>query len=274
MVRQQQQPQQVQQQPMMHRQAPTQQRQQQQPPTQQRQQQQPQQQQQYQDMPQHRRAQQPTSYAPPTRERPSYMPEREQPSAVSPAGERKMSASAQAALAAASTASMASSAPVASSATSTYSTGIKLREVRGVGLQVIRLTQGSSAMLSGQIAEGDLLTRIQNYKIPAYGYNLAEIRDLLAGARGSRITLGFTSNYGNAYEVDLVRNVRSTKKPGSAYGSQRAARPASWQVQGDNMAPPPLYEGFQGGSLAGGSVVDADSFTPSIAIGDMGEEEL
>ena len=41
--------------------------------------------------------------------------------------------------------------------------------------QVMRLTQGSSAMLSGQIAEGDLLTRIQNYKIPAYGYNLAEV---------------------------------------------------------------------------------------------------
>ena len=75
--------------------------------------------------------------------------------------------------------------------------------------------------------------------------HVIQIRDLLAGARGSRITLGFTSNYGNAYEVDLVRNVRSTKKPGSAYGSQRAARPASWQVQGDNMAPPPLYEGFQ-----------------------------
>jgi len=30
----------------------------------------------------------------------------------------------------------------------------------------------------------------------------------------------------------------------------------------------------QGGSLAGGSVVDTDSFTPSIAIGDMGEDEL
>jgi predicted phage tail protein len=34
---------------------------------------------------------------------------------------------------------------------STYSTGIKLREIRGVGLQVIRLTAGSSAMLSGQV---------------------------------------------------------------------------------------------------------------------------
>jgi hypothetical protein len=72
-----------------------------------------------------------------------------------------------------------------------------------------------------------------------------QIRDLLAGARGSRITLGFTNNYGTAYDVDLVRNVRSTKKPASSYGSQRGARPASWQVHGDNLGPPPLYEGLQ-----------------------------
>ena len=72
-----------------------------------------------------------------------------------------------------------------------------------------------------------------------------QIRDLLAGARGSRITLGFTNNYGNAYEVDLVRNVRSTKKPASSCGSQRGPRPASWQVHGDNLGPPPLYEGLQ-----------------------------
>jgi len=41
--------------------------------------------------------------------------------------------------------------------------------------QVVRLTQGSSAMLSGQIAAGDMLTRIQNHNIPSYGYNLTQV---------------------------------------------------------------------------------------------------
>ena len=41
-------------------------------------------------------------------------------------------------------------------------------------------------MLSGQIAEGDLLTRIQNYKIPAYGYNLAEVCMRIGRLHGCR----------------------------------------------------------------------------------------
>jgi hypothetical protein len=91
------------QQPMMQREAPAPQRQQPLPP------QQPPSlaplaagARQAQELPQHRRAQQPTSYAPPARDRPLYQPEREMPSEVPPAGERRMSASAQAALAAAS----------------------------------------------------------------------------------------------------------------------------------------------------------------------------
>lgn len=161
-------------------------------------------------------------------------------------------------------------------AAATYSTGIKLREIRGVGLQVVRLTGGSSAMLSGQITEGDTLASINTYMIPSFGYDLSEIRNMLAGTRGSRIALGFKSKYGHIYDVDLVRNVRSSKKPSaSSQGQQRAARPSSWQAPpGDPYAAPPVYEGFLGGSLAGGSVVDADSFTPSIAIGDMDEQEL
>ena len=121
--------------------------------------------------------------------------------------------------------------------------------------QVVRLTSGSSAMLSGQISEGDQLTSINKYKMPAFGYNLSEIRNMLAGPRGSHITLGFKNKYGHMYAVDLVLNVRSTKKtPSSTYGQQRAPRPSSWQVQ-DSDGAPPMYEGFHGGSLAGGSVV-------------------
>jgi len=212
----------------------------------------------------------PQSYAPPERERPMYQPERHQPVPAREATRdqaRPPSASAQAAAAAASSATSA-----ATAASSTYSTGIKLREVRGEGLQVVRLTAGSSAMLTGQITEGDKLQSINNYKIPAYGYDVSEIRNLLAGARGSRIQLGFKSKYGHNYDVDLVRNVRSSKKASSS-SAQRASRPASWQITGDPNAAPPVYEGFVGGSLAGGSVVDADSYTPSIAIGDMGGEE-
>ena len=133
--------------------------------------------------------------------------------------------------------------------------------------------------------------------------------------------------YGHVYEVDLVRNVRSTKSKSSASdrydlreyrqpssrhigckftfearnpsygraGTERQAekegdrgpenartwpapgrhsiltcfhlcssmhamksRPAAWQVSGsDPNAAPPVYEGFYGGSLAGGSVVCA-----------------
>ena len=62
--------------------------------------------------------------------------------------------------------------------------------------------------------------------------------------------------------MDLVRNVRSSKKPASSsYSQQRGARPTSWQApSNDPYAAPPVYEGFQGGSLAGGSVVDAGTF--------------
>ena len=135
--------------------------------------------------------------------------------------------------------------------------------------------------------------------------------------------------YGHVYEVDLVRNVRSTKSKSSASdrydlreyrqpssrhigckftfearnpsygraGTERQAkkegdrgpenartwpapgrhsiltcfhlcssmhamksRPAAWQVSGsDPNAAPPVYEGFYGGSLAGGSVVCAEA---------------
>ena len=38
---------------------------------------------------------------------------------------------------------------------------------------------GSSAMLSGQITEGDILASINTYKIPSFGYDLTEIRNML-----------------------------------------------------------------------------------------------
>jgi len=233
------------------------------------QQQQHHQQQQQQQQAPNPRAHMPQSYAPPERERPMYQPERHEGPTMDAqrTDTRAASASAQSASAAAAAAAVAAS--------SSYSTGIKLREVRGLGLQVVRLTAGSSAMLTGQITEDDVLLRINEYKIPAYGYNVAEIRNLLAGARGSRIQLGFQRQFGHhQYDVDLVRNVRSSKKASSA-AAQRASRPASWQISSDPHAAPPVYEGFVGGSLAGGSVVDADSFTPSIAIGDVaGGEDM
>jgi hypothetical protein len=34
-------------------------------------------------------------------------------------------------------------------------------------------------MLSGQITEGDTLASINSYKIPAFGYDLTEIRNML-----------------------------------------------------------------------------------------------
>jgi len=43
-----------------------------------------------------------------------------------------------------------------------YGTGIKLREVRGVGLQVLRLTPGSAAALSGMVGIGDMLVGIDS----------------------------------------------------------------------------------------------------------------
>ena len=76
---------------------------------------------------------QPPSYQPPERERAIYRPDPDPRSkeAVQPLEVPvKMASSASAA---------------------TYSTGIKLRELRGVGLQVVRLTAGSSAMLCGQV---------------------------------------------------------------------------------------------------------------------------
>ena len=39
---------------------------------------------------------------------------------------------------------------------STYSTGIKLREIRGVGLQVVRLTSGNSCVCDGSRVRGGL----------------------------------------------------------------------------------------------------------------------
>ena len=34
-------------------------------------------------------------------------------------------------------------------------------------------------MLSGQITEGDILASINTYKIPSFGYDLTEIRNML-----------------------------------------------------------------------------------------------
>ena len=181
---------------------------------------------------------QPPSYQPPERERAIYRPD---PDPRSKEAVQPLEVPAK----------MASSASAA-----TYSTGIKLRELRGVGLQVVRLTAGSSAMLCGQvclcmcvclsllcvracarerarirnpadmlpqkdemddfcnqliiifqITEGDVLTSINNYNIPPYGYNLNEIRGMLAGLRGSRVTLGFKVTL-DAPKMSMTRTIR------------------------------------------------------------------
>lgn len=62
-------------------------------------------------------------------------------------------------------------------------------------------------MIIFQITEGDLLTSINNYNIPPYGYNLNEIRGLLAGLRGSRVTLGFKVTL-EAPNMSMTRTIR------------------------------------------------------------------
>ena len=85
-------------------------------------------------------------------------------------------------------------------AASNYSTGIKLREEpgKGGGLVVVRLTAGSSAALSGVVAPGHVLIRIGGYAVPATGLDVAYIRSLLSGARGSRVNLAFRRQDGQA----------------------------------------------------------------------------
>ena len=58
-----------------------------------------------------------------------------------------------------------------------------------------------------QITEGDVLTSINNYNIPPYGYNLNEIRGMLAGLRGSRVTLGFKVTL-DAPKMSMTRTIR------------------------------------------------------------------
>jgi hypothetical protein len=54
-----------------------------------------------------------------------------------------------------------------------------------------------------QISEGDMLASINGTLVPQYGYDLNVIRDMLAGVRGSRVTLGFKSKFGQEYEVSV-----------------------------------------------------------------------
>jgi len=155
-------------------------------------------------------------------------------------------------------------------ATDNYGTGIKLREVPKVGLQVMRLTPGSAAALSGAVSIGDMLVGIDGYTLPPPGQqlDLDIIREKLAGARGSRVTLKFRRQSGGQLrEADLVRNVRSSRKP----ADQALAR--------SGRTTPGAYGGLSslltaGGSLAGGSVAGydgEDSMTATIAIGHSSE---
>ncbi len=91
-----------------------------------------------------------------------------------------------------------------------YTTGIKLQEVSGMmgrQLQVMRLTVGSSAGQCGLISSGDILTRIDGYSLDQ-NYDTLMVRQMLAGMRGSSISLSFRKPSGQAYDVELVRNVR------------------------------------------------------------------
>ena len=78
-----------------------------------------------------------------------------------------------------------------------YGTGIKLQEVNQSGtrcLQVIRLTNGSSATLSGMISVGDLLTKIDGFVVDG-DYDASVVRSMLTGMRGSRVSLRLVSSY-------------------------------------------------------------------------------
>lgn len=91
-----------------------------------------------------------------------------------------------------------------------YTSGVKLQEYSsqfGRQLQVVRLTQGSSASNCNMITPGDVLTRVDNYQLEGT-YDTLTVRQMLAGMKGSQISLGFRKPSGQPYDITLQRNVR------------------------------------------------------------------
>eukprot|EP00802_Teleaulax_amphioxeia_P011646 Tamp_11680.p1 GENE.Tamp_11680~~Tamp_11680.p1 ORF type:complete len:323 (+),score=15.40 Tamp_11680:869-1837(+) len=111
-----------------------------------------------------------------------------------------------------------------------YTTGIKLRDFPGQGLQVAKVVSRSSAQEAG-VSPGDMLTRVAHVNVTPPHYDTREIRRLLKGRRGSRVTLAFRRLNGQEYSLDLVRNVRSASQT-SVAGMKAAARGVMVALEG------------------------------------------